>query len=195
MPLAQAEAPCPFCQGKGAAHYEGVVRLGVFDEPLKGMIHQIKYHDRWSMAEYLADRLWMRPAVQSVVSACDAIVPIPLHPLRQIARGYNQAELFARRLARRSGRKLLHAMIRLRSTPTQTHLHSRARRIENLRDAFGLVKPRSITGRRILVVDDVFTTGATLQSAAQALVTAAPLSLHALVIAVADPRHRGFEAV
>ena len=194
-PLAQRGDPCPYCDDEGVPHYGHILRLGVFDDPLKALVHQIKYHNRWSLAEHLADRLCARSAVKALLDDCDAIVPVPLHPLRHIARGYNQAELIARRLAKRSGRKLLGALARVRRTPTQTHLHSKAKRLENLRGAFGLIKPNAVYGKRILVVDDVMTTGATLQSAGRTIAQGKPVLLNALVVAVADPRHRDFEAV
>ena len=194
-PLAQRGDPCPYCDDKGVPHYGHILRLGVFDDPLKALVHQVKYHNRWSLAEHLADRLYARSAVKALLDDCDAIVPVPLHPLRHIARGYNQAELIARRLAKRSGRKLLCALARVRRTPTQTHLHSKAKRIENLRGAFGLIKPNAVYGKRIVVVDDVMTTGATIQSAGRTIAQGKPVLMNALVVAVADPRHRDFEAV
>ena len=122
----------------------------------------------------------------------DRIIPVPLHPFRHFQRGYNQADVIASRLG---STRLLRPIKRLRNTPTQTHLHSHEKRIENLRHAFSLTDPESIAGQRVLVIDDVMTSGATLQSIARALVPAKPKSLHALVLAIADPKGRHFEAV
>lgn len=194
-PVAQHDAPCPFCEGKGVPHYDRIVRLGVFDDPLKELIHQIKYHGRWTLAEYLAERLWARPRVRALLAETDRLVPVPLHPLRHIGRGFNQAQLIANRLARRSGVKLARPAIRIRNTPSQTRLRSRAKRDENMSDAFGLIRPASIAGRRVVVVDDVTTSGATLLSLARVLKEAEPESLSALVLAVADPRHYDFQVV
>lgn len=195
MPLAQSGAPCPYCQGKGVPHYERIARLGVFDDPLKAIIHQIKYHNRWSLAGYLAERAWAHPPVRRLLEQSDRIVAVPLHPLREILRGYDQAHLIARRLARLSRLKLVRPILRIRNTPTQTRLHSRSKRDENLRHAFALSNPRCIRGRRVVVVDDVATSGATLQSVARALKEARPQSLCGIVLAIADPKHYDFQVV
>ncbi len=117
---------------------------------------------------------------------------MPLHPFRQFQRGYNQAEVIARRLG---SSRLCRPLKRSRNTPSQTNLHSHQKRLENLQDAFNLTDPTSIAGRRVLVIDDVMTSGATLQSIARTLVPAKPRSLHAMVLAIADPRGRQFESV
>ena len=82
--------------------------------------------------------------------------------------------------------------IRWRPTETQTHLHSRARRHANLRDAFISTAPQAIRNRRIVLVDDVMTTGATLRALARTLIPAEPARICAVVLAVADPRRRDF---
>ena len=135
------DAPCPFCLGEGLFPFECVLRLGVFAAPLKDLIHQIKYHHRWTLAEYLADRLAASAPVQRLLEEADRIVAVPLHPLRHMSRGYNQAQLVAKRLGKRTRRKLISPAVRLLNTETQTQLHSREKRIKNLRDAFGLVDP------------------------------------------------------
>jgi ComF family protein len=188
---------CPHCFGQGLRPFERVARLGLFRDPLKHLIHHIKYHRRWTSAERLAERMLCVDSVRSVLADADCLVAVPLHPLRQLARGYNQAEVVAKHLKARAGfrLKLARPAIRLRNTETQTHLHSRAQRLRNLRNAFGLVDGASIRGRRVVLIDDVMTTGATLQSLARCLRNAKPAKMSAIVLAVADPKGSDFQAI
>ncbi len=196
MPLSRDGAPCPYCMGGGVAHYDRVVRLGSFHDPLRHLIHQVKYHGRWPLAEFLADRAIAQERVKGILTHADCLLPVPLHPLRQVARGFNQADVIARRLHHHDRRlKVVTPVIRLRHTETQTHLGSPAQRRENLRDAFGLLRPAAVRGKHVVVIDDVRTTGATLHSLARVLRPAKPASLCALVIALADPKGKDFEAV
>lgn len=194
-PIPEVGAPCPHCLGEGIAHYDRVVRLGIFTDPLKHLIHQMKFHRRWGLAEDLADRLLAQERVKTVLGDTEVLVPVPLHRLRQISRGYNQSEVLAKRLARRRGIRLARPVVRLRHTEAQTTLDSAQAREDNLRDAFGLVDPKSVRGRHVVVVDDVMTTGATLRAVARALRPAKPASLSALVLAVADPKHSDFQSI
>jgi ComF family protein len=190
-----AGAACPFCQGRGLHPFDQIVALGPFRDPLRSLIHQMKYHHRWPLAEILADRLLDEPRVARLLDQTDVLVPVPLYWRRQIARGYNQADALARRLARRRGIPLVHPIIRLKNTPPQTAIHARAQREQNLRNAFGLVDGKPICGKRLTLVDDVMTTAATLKSAARALEDARPAAISALVLAVADPRRHDFQAI
>ena len=195
MPLTTAGSPCPYCHGKGPPLLDRVVSLGLFKEPLKAAIHRAKYARRWGLAELLADRLLHQNGVAELVCESDVIIPVPLHPSRQRERGYNQADVIARHVGSRLRRTVREPVERLIHTETQTHLHSRAKREENLREAFALVSPKVVRGRRVLLVDDVMTTGATLRSLARALRPAEPASVSALVLAVADPKGREFQVI
>jgi ComF family protein len=174
--------------GKAPPNFERVVRLAAFHEPLRILIHHLKYHRRWNMGETLARRLFDTDAAQSILRDVDVLVPVPLHWRRQIPRGYNQAEVLARHLAKLAGKSVARAVKRVLHTDPQTRLHSAAQREANLKDAFRLARPNAITGKRIAVVDDVWTTGATMQAVARALKPAKPKALYALVLARTVPR-------
>lgn len=101
MPLTLPGAPCVQCMGNGLTPFDQIVCLGVMKDPLKSLIHHSKYHGRWSLAELLGDRLVRRDDVRGMLEHADVVVPVPLHRTKQIARGYNQAEVIARRICRR----------------------------------------------------------------------------------------------
>jgi ComF family protein len=191
LPLAQANAPCPRCLGKGIRPYGNIARLCVYTAPMNTLIRQLKYHRRWPLADWLTDRLLEQPRTNEMLKKIDCIIPVPLHPRRRRSRGYNQAQLIAHRLAKKSGKSLINPVARIRDTEQQTRMTATDRQ-SNVRGAFALRKPRLIEGKHVLIVDDVMTTGATLQSVARTLLPAKPASLHAVVLAVADPTHRDF---
>jgi ComF family protein len=186
--LPMHRSPCAYCKGKGAPNFERVVRLTAYHDPVRVMIRNLKYHRGWGLGEALAGRLLGRESVKAVLHETQVLVAVPLHWKRQLLRGYNQAEVIARWLGRACKIPVARPVRRVRNTETQTHLHSHAKREKNLREAFALADGRAIAGRHVTVVDDVWTTGATLQAMARVLKGARPASLSAVVVAVADPR-------
>lgn len=119
----------------------------------------------------------------------DLILPVPLHPRRLRERGYNQARELARPLARHLRIPvLIDAVTRTRDTPSQTRL-DRAARHRNLADAFAVTRPEGLRGRRVVLVDDVVTTGATLASLRDALLSAGARSVRAIALARASLRN------
>lgn len=117
----------------------------------------------------------------------DVIVPVPLHWRRRWQRGFNQSELLAREIARRWSVPLKNLARRSRSTLTQAGLSNSARR-ENVVRAFTVPRPRGAEGRRILLIDDVMTTGATASACALALKRAGARSVCLLTLARVDRR-------
>ncbi|MBV9085037.1 MAG: ComF family protein [Acidobacteriaceae bacterium] len=117
----------------------------------------------------------------------DAVIAMPMHWRKRWQRGFNQAELLARPVAKRYGLKLSSNLRRKRYTKSQAGL-SEAERRENLKDSFVVKHAGRVAGKRILLVDDVFTTGSTLRAAAAALKTAGVAHVSALTLARVDRR-------
>ncbi len=187
---------CPFCNGSGVTPFQSIVALGPFREPLRKMVHEMKFRHRWPVAEILADTMWEQPRIRRVLDEIEVLVPVPLYWSRQIGRGYNQADALARRLAKRCrGIAVKYPIVRLKNTSAQTSVYSAADRAANLRLAFGLVDGGSISGKRVALVDDVITTGSTVKAAARAIKEGKPASICAIAVAVADPRRRDFQGV
>lgn len=154
-----------------------------YDAASKKLIKSLKYHDNTMLAPILAR--WMLQAGSPLVAASDVIIPVPLHRTRFIQRRYNQAALLAQAMARITHQPCLQdGLIRTRKTPTQTGL-SRKMRAANVEGAFG-VNARHFTQLRsanVLLVDDVYTTGATLSACTLALHEAGVRQVRALTLA------------
>jgi ComF family protein len=155
----------------------------------------MKYRNRWPVAEILADRMQGLERVRALLDETDVLVPVPLHWSRQISRGYNQADCLAWRLAKyRTSLWVAYPIVRLKNTESQIVVRSIANRDANLRFAFGLVDRKCVEGLRVTLVDDVMTTAATLRAAARAMDETGLVEVNGIVVGVADPRGRDFEA-
>jgi len=149
----------------------------LYGGPLAEAIRKLKYRHRTELAEPLGRRLARGCA--SLAGEVDVVVPVPLHRRRLAERGFNQSALLARRVARSLGLPLRpRALRRLRDTPPQASL-DRADRAANVRDAF---RARA-TEARVLLIDDVRTTGATLAACAEALTAAGAARVHVRTLA------------
>jgi len=159
---------CPSCRTLTLGFHR-CLAAAVYEEPVKGVVLGLKYgrrmHLRSTLGELVARRL-RRSLVDQAPPDC--IVPVPLHRKRRRERGFDQAELLAEYVASAAGLPLVGALTRLRYTGAQAAL-SRTARFENLRGAFECSRPKAVAGRRVLLVDDVMTTGATASAAARAL--------------------------
>lgn len=156
---------------------------GSYEGPLRRAIHRYKYRDERGLADELG------AVVASLVASdlalgrrIDAVVPVPLHPARVRARGYDQAALLGAAVARRTALPVVAAVHRIRHTRPQVEL-DRAERARNLEGAF-VAEAGSLRGLRIAIVDDVTTTGATLHAAVRATRAAGARGARAYVIAV-----------
>ena len=124
-------------------------------------------------------------AEEGLWHGAEALVPVPLHPSRERARGFNQARIVARALGRLRGLELTDRCLRkTRNVPPQPSLAAEARE-KNVRNAFAVKSPGKIAGRTLIIVDDVFTTGATLRECSRVLISAGAREVRALTIAQA----------
>jgi competence protein ComFC len=139
------------------------------DGPVLEAIHRYKYNRHVWFENFLGELFVGEAAPALRASEWDCLLPVPLHPLKEREREFNQAERLARRLSERTGIPLAGRLLqRLKPTRTQTLL-SRPERIENVRGAFALREKRPLRGWRCLLVDDVFTTGSTTSACARVL--------------------------
>jgi ComF family protein len=177
---------CTVCR-ESLVNFDAAYSFGSYEGPLRKLIHLFKYAKVESLAGPLSRFLVQAlPLEQNF----DLIIAMPMHWRKQWERGFNQAELLARPVARRYGLKLSNNLRRKRYTRAQAGLSELERR-ENLRGSFTVKRPKQIADRRILLIDDVFTTGATLRAAAAALKAAGAVRVSALTLARVD--RRGFE--
>lgn len=178
-PLDAFEPPsgyrCGFCREHPPA-FDRLLALWTYRPPLDAVVQALKFR----RLDYLGRHLAQALAEELPLDGFDAVVPIPLHWYRRLTRGYNQAERIARPLAGSLGLPLLPALRRIRRTPPQTSL-GKAERLANLRRAFRVRRP--VQGLRLLLVDDVATTGATLEAAASVLKRAGAEGVTAVVAA------------
>lgn len=141
----------------------------------RGSVHDLKYHGYWKISVEFGNMLGQKLLESDHYGSIDYIVPIPLHPLRRIKRGYNQSEYIAKGISEvmnipiKSGN-----LIRKRHNRAQARSMPRHLRWHNVRDIFDLRDPSELAGAHILLVDDVLTTGATITSAIELILKRAP---------------------
>jgi ComF family protein len=170
---------CDACRRRSPA-YDCARSVFVYDGPIREAIHALKYHGRRAAAGPLGVLLAQR-APRDAIRGVDSVVPVPLHPSRLITRGFNQAELIARPLAALLGVPCVaRALRRSHHDRSQAELDATARRA-SVRDAFHPGPAR--TGARVLLIDDVFSTGATAEACAAALREAGASAVTVLTVA------------
>lgn len=176
------EALCGACSAS-RPRFERARAALAYDEASRDLILRFKHADRLEGAATFAG--WMARAGGALVADADIIAPVPLHWRRLVSRRYNQAAVLANAIGRAQGKRVApDLLVRRRATPTQGHLGREARR-RNVAGAFALAPRRreAITGARILLVDDVLTTGATAEACARTLLAGGAKAVDLLVLA------------
>ena len=154
-----------------------------YDDVARTLVHAFKYGDRLDLAPALGR--WTARAGHELLAEADAIVPVPLHWRRLWARRFNQSALLAETIARECGRPIAHeALKRVKATAQQVGL-TRTQRAENIQGAFRVpaTAKAAVAGRRLVLVDDVLTTGATAEGCARALLRAGAANVDVLTFA------------
>ncbi len=179
---------CPTCSAQTEIQLVMVRAATLHITPIRECIHALKYDNRPELAQPLARYLvaaFHSPEWQSIAANINAVMPVPIHPERRAERGYNQAELLAQHFCRGARLKLETDMVRrTRHTRQQVGLNAQERQ-ENVADAFQTAI--SLGGQTVLLVDDVYTTGATLRSCADAVMASGARAVYGLALAL--PAH------
>jgi ComF family protein len=173
-PEAMAHPPA-YGRARAVARFE--------DGPARQLIHRLKYQDRMELADALG--AWMARAGHDLLAEADCLIPVPLHRRRLLSRQFNQAQALAVAIGRCSGKPVESFVLkRVKRTKPQIGL-TRAQRADNVQGAFAVsdaAKPL-LAGRNVLLVDDVLTTGATINAAARALLRGGATRVDVLVFA------------
>jgi competence protein ComFC len=176
---------CPDCQGK-EIHFDGIARAGIYEHTLRRMILSFKNGrvELDSVLGFLADS-----ALQGGGFSADVklFVPVPLHWTRRFVRGYNQSYILIRKMKHRTA-KVSMDLVRIRRTKAQPAMVSPAARERNVAGAFAVRSRHGFKGRNVCLVDDIKTTGATLNECAKTLKQAGASKVFALVLAVAGQK-------
>lgn len=197
-----ARDPCGRC-GEREVGVVRMARVGTFSEPLVTLVHRLKFGRSWEVAGVAAPFLYsaMLGVSEGTGVTVDAMVPVPLHWWRRMRRGFNQAEELARAVGGLSGWPVVRGLRRARRTREQARIGAVSVRAENLRGAFAAsrgARAGMLAGKHVWLIDDVSTSGATLQAAAVALRrlprALRPASINGAVLCVTDPRSPPAEA-
>ena len=173
---------CPDCETNPPG-FECAVTAYLASGVVRDLIHRFKYSGEFYLRNVLVD--WLQETLEDPRlrnEPVDALVPVPLHPVRIRERGYDQVQALAELLGRRAKHPVWSCLRRSRYTESQTRF-SRAERLRNLRNAFNLRKGSGVLGKNLLLVDDVLTTGSTLDECARVLRQHGAKSVRAVTVA------------
>lgn len=152
---------------------------------MQHLLHRFKYKGRKEIGTYLGMSLGEELKKCGWLNNIDIIIPVPLHARKEYSRGYNQARIFAEGIAAATGIAVWNtSLVRVKHTETQTR-KTRAERVENVREVFNLKQPKKLKHKRVLLVDDVLTTGATLEACTIELLKAEGAQVSIATIALA----------
>ncbi|MBI4051554.1 MAG: ComF family protein [Elusimicrobia bacterium] len=181
IPLPSGGAHCHLCRNN-KFQCQVIRSAFLFNPPLQSLIHELKYQERKSLVQPMG--IWLREAFKKYpeIHGAQVLVPVPLYPERERRRGFNQSQLLAEELVKSSRAFVIPLLKRIRATSPQVDL-PKSQRLENVKEAFQAAETEKIRGKEILLVDDVCTTGATLEECAKTLKKAGAKKVCAFTLA------------
>ena len=179
--LKDGGAHCFNCRGTKAKHFKcSLIRSSLdFNESSRALIHGLKYEKYTNIAKFLAPLMQKTLLENPDFLEAEYFVPVPIHKKRLKKRGFNQSEILAKELSALTNIPVLNALIRIKNTKSQTKL-TKKERAENIKEAFVCPEPKEIKKKAIILIDDVCTTGATLEECAKVLKKAGAREVYAL---------------
>jgi len=178
----ESDFSCANCADR-RFHFESAVTCYRSSGVVRDLVHRFKYNHEYYLRHLLS--AWLKEGLEDPrigSKPFDLIVPVPLHPSRERKRQFNQAYVLATMLSKQTGAPLSNCLKRIRKTPTQTRF-DRAERMENLLNAFKMRKNMDVQGKQLILVDDVFTTGSTVDECARVLKNAGAQSIRVITVA------------
>ena len=190
LPLPDGGGRCDSCRKrKGSGPLKKIRSAALYEGPLRELIKRFKYQRKSYLTPAWGELLYQTAAANPEFLSCRHIIPVPVRPFKRWRRGYNPAELIARQFCRKTGQRLENDWLKAtRGRRSQTGL-SRKERFKNVEGAFGARTVRLPARGDILLIDDVCTTGATLEECAKALKAAGARRIFALTLARELPGH------
>jgi len=182
------DGACPDCLGR-EIYFDGIARAGAYEQAMRDMILAFKLGDRTELDSVLGFLGNSALAGAGFYKDVEFFVPVPLHWSRRLSRGYNQSMILAKQLRHRAA-KINTDLVRIRRTKSQTLKATAAARAANVAGAFSVRAGHKLEGRRVCLVDDVKTSGATLNECAKTLKEAGAGKVFSLVLAVAGQYNR-----
>jgi ComF family protein len=184
-PLSIHEKGCARCRTEDFWNVAGVVRVGLYrEETLRRMLVGLKFTGSEREADFLGALLAEALRRQSWAGELQALVPVPMHPLRRMQRPCDHARLLAEAVSRRLGVPVRRAAIRrVKYSISQTRTPSRAQRFENIKGCFGPARRPNVAGKTVCIIDNLLVTGATIHEVSKVLRKAGAKRIYAAVIA------------
>jgi ComF family protein len=180
--IAKSGGYCPSCRSRGNFVLSGIISAAIYDTgPTKEIIHHLKYSGMTDLSDILGELIAMRLSSMSLPDNC-IIVPVPLHKGRESERGFNQSGLIGKYVANKLSIPGCDALIRISHTLPQADLN-RVQRLSNLSGCFRVADPEFVAGKSVLLIDDVATTGTTLNECAKVLLTSGAKEVWGVVVA------------